>query len=326
MRVMSGLIGTLLFLLFGGVFFLEFIEGLLGTPFSFFMLFYGIFLIIRSAKKKADKNKITQQQTKTNASDAKILSSLKSYFQNDARLYFDDETYITPANGNNITFDTLNIYMRDEFVATLADYKLAFPNAYNTFIDMISSYLKRKKFTKTTTTATNPVNPEPTKTVEKTETQTYRNLKDAQYYIDKLNEMNKEIEEEHITNDLYETVLYLSQIKKIEDTFPKCKEKTTKLYQYYLPMLIDILENYKRLSINANLHKEFQENEDRLMKTIVLINGALKALTESLCDEYYLEMATDMKTLEALLKKDGLASDEMTFEQMKKEKEVTSNG
>ena len=323
---MSGLLGTFLFLIFGGVFFLEFIEGLFGTPFSFFMIIYGIFLIIRSIKKKADKEKVKQQQTKTTANDAKILNSLRSYFQNDARLYFDDETYITPSNGNTITFDNLNIYMRDEFVGTLADYKLAFPNAYNTFMDMINSYLKRKKFTKSTTTATNPVNPEPTNKTANNDRPAARNLKDAQFYIDKLNEMNKEIEEEHITNDLYETVLYLSQIKKIEDTFPKCKEKTTKLYQYYLPMLIDILENYKRLSINANLHKEFQENEDRLMKTIVLINGALKALTENLCDEYYLEMATDMKTLEALLKKDGLASDELTFEKMKKEKEVTSNG
>jgi len=324
---MADLIGTLIFLLFGGVFFLGILESFLGAagPFGFFLFIYGVVLIVKNIKRKADKNKITQQQTKTSASDARILSSLKSYFQNDARLYFDDETYITPSNPNNITFDTLDIYMRDEYIATMADYKLAFPNAYNTFIDMINQYLKRKKFTKTTTTATNPVNPEPKKTAETTR-QTYTITKDAQYYIDKLNELNNSISEEHITNDLHETVLYLSQIKKIEDTFPKCKEKTTKLYQYYLPMLVDILENYNRLSINANLHKEFKENEDRLMKTIVLINGALKALTQNLCDEYYMEMSADMKTLEALLKKDGLASDEMTFEKMKKENEVTSNG
>ncbi|MBR0386084.1 MAG: hypothetical protein IJI05_06020 [Erysipelotrichaceae bacterium] len=88
-----------------------------------------------------------------------------------------------------------------------------------------------------------------------------------------------------------------------------------------------MLENYKRLSINADLQKEFKENEDRLMKTIVLINSALKTLTQSLCDEYYIEMSADMKTLEALLKKDGLISDEMTFENYKdKETKVTSNG
>ncbi len=92
-------------------------------------------------------------------------------------------------------------------------------------------------------------------------------------------------------------------------------------------MLTEILENYERLSVNASNHSEFKENEDRLLKTLVLINGALKTVSESLCDEYYMEMSADMKTLEALLKKDGLA-DNMTFENFKKDEnqEVTSNG
>ena len=61
-----------------------------------------------------------------------------------------------------------------------------------------------------------------------------------------------------------------------------------------------------------------------------LINSALKTLTQNLCDEYYTELSVDMKTLEALLKKDGLATDEMTFENFKNEKkkdeQVKSNG
>ena len=93
---------------------------------------------------------------------------------------------------------------------------------------------------------------------------------------------------------------------------------------------MEILENYKRLSINADLHKEFKENEDRLLKTLVLINSALKTLTQNLCDEYYTELSVDMKTLETLLKKDGLATDEMTFENFrknnKKDEQVESNG
>ena len=292
------------------------------------LLCYGIYLVIKNQKKKSDRNKIVQQEKKINSNDAKLLKSLSDYFETDARLYFDDETYITPADPNNITFDTLEVYMRDEYIATLADYKVAFPNAYNNFITMIDSYLKAKNASKRSTRKSKTVTPvaQTTNTVTNEPKQTKAPVKDAEYYIDKLTELNNNISEENITNGLYETVLYLSQIKKIEDTFPKCREKTTKLYQYYLPMLTDILENYNRLSINADLHKEFKENEDRLMKTIVLINGALKALTESLCDEYYLEMATDMKTLETLLKKDGLAPDGLTFENIQKEKEVTANG
>lgn len=285
------------------------------------------YFMVRFIKSIIDKNKTkAKKMSKTsNVEEAKILKNMRTYFKNDARLYFDDETYITPSDPENINFETLNLYMRDEYISSLADYKTAFPNSYNTFIDMVGDYVKRSKFTKKET-ATPIVNEPQTKTNTKSET-TYSSTKDAAYYIDKLNELNNTIEEEHITTDLQETVLYLSQIKKIEDTFPKCKTKTTKLYQYYLPMLVDILENYKRLSINATLHKEFKENEDRLLKTLVLINSALNTLTQSLCDEYYIEMSADMKTLETLLRKDGLTADEMTFENYKnKESGVTSNG
>lgn len=287
---------------------------------------YIVYAIIRAIKSSIDKKKarVNRSTRRVNSNeDIKIITNLRNYFKNDARLYFDDETYIEPADPDNINFDTLQLYMRDEHISSLADYKSAFPSSFNTFIDMVNDYAKRNRNRKSTTSK--PVTDTPTETKKKAEI-----TKDAQFYIDKITELNNSIEEKHITDDLYETVLYLSQIKKIEDTFPKCKEKTTKLYQYYLPMLTEILENYKRLSINADLHKEFKENEDRLLKTLVLINSALKTLTQNLCDEYYTELSVDMKTLEALLKKDGLATDEMTFENFKKEKkkdeQVKSNG
>ena len=154
-------------------------------------------------------------------------------------------------------------------------------------------------------------------------------LKDAQYYIDSLSKMNESIDQETITEHLNKSVQYLSQIRDIEKTFPKSKDKTTKLYQYYLPMLLDILENYKRLSVGSTQSKEFKENEDRLLKTLLLINGALETMSGSLLEEYYTESSVDMKTLEALLKKDGLVQDEMTFENFsktQKDKKVESNG
>ncbi len=289
------------------------------------IFFYVLFMVIKSFTDK-NKKKTRIKANNSNIEEAKIIKNLQNYFKNDARLYFDDMTYIEPSDPENITFDTLNLYMNDEYISSLADYKMSFPNSFNTFIAMVGDYVKRTRFTRkdTGTPIRKNTAPEPQPTSKPATTAIE---KDASFYIEKLNDLNNSISEEHITSGLYESVLYLSQIKKIEDTFPKCKTKTTKLYHYYLPMLVDVLENYKRLSINANLHKEFKENEDRLMKTIVLINSALKTLTQSLCDEYYIEMSADMKTLETLLKKDGLISDEMTFDNFKKEEgKVTSDG
>ena len=74
-------------------------------------------------------------------------------------------------------------------------------------------------------------------------------------------------------------------------------------------MLTDIVNNYKRLSINVNNTADFKNSEDRLLKTTVLINGALNTISSSLVEDYYTELNVDMRTLESILKKDGLVDE-----------------
>ena len=324
------MIGLILFLmsLFAGLTILSVGFEIFGVAMDVFgpLITIGIFVyIIRlftNKNKKTDsifKTRTASAPTsRTNPNEAKFIKALDNHFKSDARLLFDQETYLTPLSEGPITLDNVGIYMRDEYISTLSEYKIAFPNSYNTFVDMILNYTSSRNASRS-----KPVSNTPKETQTKS---TY--LKDAQYYIDSLSKMNESIDQETITEHLNKSVQYLSQIRDIEKTFPKSKDKTTKLYQYYLPMLLDILENYKRLSVGSTQSKEFKENEDRLLKTLVLINGALDTLTHTLLEEYYTESSVDMKTLEALLKKDGLVQDEMTFENFKQsqEKKVESNG
>ena len=46
-----------------------------------------------------------------------------------------------------------------------------------------------------------------------------------------------------------------------------------------------------------------------LLKTILLINEALKTIVTSLTQEYFMDLSADMTTLETLLKKDGLVKE-----------------
>ena len=331
---MLGLLISLIFGVFGLTFALAFTGGAIGLVFDIIFdvllpvapLFIFIYLIRLFVGKNKKTNNIFQTRTaatnklsaKANPNEAKFIKALQDHFKSDARLLFDQDTYLSPLNDGAINLDNVGIYMRDEYISTLHEYKTAFPNSYNTFVDMILDYTKSRQ----------PQSKPVTNTPKSTETKsTY--LKDAEYYIDALTRMNDSISEEHVTEYLNKSIEYLTQIKNIEKTFPKSKDKTTKLYQYYLPMLLDILENYKRLSVGTTQSKEFKENEDRLLKTLLLINGALETMSGSLLEEYYTESSVDMKTLEALLKKDGLVQDEMTFENFskaQKEKKVESNG
>ena len=60
---------------------------------------------------------------------------------------------------------------------------------------------------------------------------------------------------------------------------------------------------------SAANHEDFQEAEDRLNKTIILINEAMKTISATMAEDDLMSLSADMTTLEALLKKDGLVQE-----------------
>ena len=99
-------------------------------------------------------------------------------------------------------------------------------------------------------------------------------------------------------------------ISMIQDKFPETEEKIHKLYQYYLPILVEILRKYSDLQ--KSHHKSLQELKDaenKLNKTIILINEALKTMTATLCQDEFMDLNANMSTLENILKSDGLVEE-----------------
>ena len=235
----------------------------------------------------------------------KLLKKLTKYFQNNQRLNIDEETYLVLTNPDNIALNTIDIYIRDEYIGNLKEYNDTYPFAFSSLASELIKYLNKK----------NKKEPNLAKQEKKEETTSNKAQQktDCQYYINQFTQLQNNIKNTEIKTDLTQTIQYLNQINKIENEFNDSKKKTTKLYQYYLPMLKDILTSYIRLEKNASETDEGKESEDRLLKTIVLINGALKTISSSLVEDYYTEMNVDMRTLESILKKDGLV-DEMKKE------------
>ncbi len=266
---------------------------------------YAIKKIIESAQKKKNSNtaKGLGKKNKATVDTKELLAKLEKYFKNNSELKIDDETYITFTDPENINLKTIDIYMREEYIGTLQDYLTAYPNSFNNMASLVTAYLNKKAKQQKQTTVAN---------VEETTKPTAKPVelaKESAYFIKKITDLNNNIPHPQITTGLEETTKYLANINQIEKEFPDCKTKTVKLYQYYLPMMTDILENYKRLQANAVQNAELKQNEDRLLKTIVLINGALETISASLVEDYYTEMNVDMQTLESILKKDGLVDD-----------------
>lgn len=59
---------------------------------------------------------------------------------------------------------------------------------------------------------------------------------------------------------------------------------------------------------------EFKKCEAQLIKTIILINEALKSINESMHEDDYMNLNADITTLQSLLKKDGLVREGSIFE------------
>ena len=138
--------------------------------------------------------------------------------------------------------------------------------------------------------------------------------KDCVYYLNKFNELLPQIDNAEVRESINETIDYLKRVQVIENEFGESKDKTRKLYEYYLPIYVDILANYDRLYDYDKNSDEFKSNEEKLKKTSTLINNALKTLCTSLLETYNTDLRVDMKTLESILKKDGLVDDELNKE------------
>lgn len=268
-----------------------------------------VYFILKAIFKGNKNSKTTTTRTTKNLSTVDseaLVKQLSKYFQNNELINIDEETYITVTDKDNINLNTIDIFMREEYIGSLQDYLTAYPNAYNQLATMLTKYLNKKakeiKKTVKSTSVEQTVAPVETK-------KTVEQEKDADYYVKTLMYLNDQNPNEQITAGLNETCEFLRSLKKIEDEYPDSKNKTVKLYQYYLPMLTDILANYNRLYANTTNQADFKASEDRLLKTIVLINGALKTISSGLLEEYYSEINVDMRTLESILKKDGLVED-----------------
>ena len=133
-----------------------------------------------------------------------------------------------------------------------------------------------------------------------------KSLSDAEKFIEQINTLNQGLNNEEVTNGLYQTCDLLKQIDIVDQEDGKVDAKLNKLYEYYLPILTGILEDYKRLSDSPVQDDNFKKTETQLVKTIKLINEALKTIYNSLHESDYMNLNADINTLHHLLKQDGL--------------------
>ena len=284
-----GLVGSLI----GGLIPL-FILGSIGV--GLFGVFKGIFSSLErkeSVRQKANVKMHSKRNQLSNADIIRIDRKLKEYFKDNYSLAVIDDISLVLSGGSYTSVDKLYVAYKDEKVLRLGDFKKTYPEMYDKILSLLNIFSKQSE--------------EVLKAKPETSRKEEHVLSDAEKYIEKINTLNAQIPQEEITNGLYQTCDLIKQIETSRED--NDNQKLKKLYDYYLPILVGILEKYKKLQDASIKSEEFKDCESQLIKTIILINEALKTIYDEMHEDDYMNINADINTLQTLLKKDGLMED-----------------
>lgn len=266
---------------------------------SFFKLFQYLFRLgsnvsqnmTGSYSRKSDYAKSNVKNTK----NSKIDKVLAKYFADNVSLILFDDVSISTQSGTYTTVDNLYVNYKEEKVCKLSELKNYYPGAYEKIINALSELAKAGGKVEETE-----------KSEKKEKKESKKNLSVAEGFIEQINTLNQGLNNEEVTNGLYQTCDLLKQIDVVDMEDGEIDPKLNKLYEYYLPILTGILEDYKRLSDSPVKGDDFKKCETQLVKTVKLINEALKTIYNSLHESDYMNLNADINTLQSLLKQDGL--------------------
>ena len=226
------------------------------------------------------KKGVKSKKRKMSDEELSLVNRIQSYLKDHDQIIVNDNIVLKLTKEGRDVYESLGVFFAGEYVSQLVDFR-----TYD--LDTYQTILTEMRFDDNVVSEDEP-------------------SLNADGFIEKINEYNTDINHDEISNYLYLTSSLLSNISILERRKVSDSRKTRKLYMYYMPILMDILDNYCKMKDNKYVASDVKQMEEKLIKTIILCNEAIKTLLASLNEEDLLNMSVNMNTLENILKKDGL--------------------
>ena len=128
-------------------------------------------------------------------------------------------------------------------------------------------------------------------------------------HLYKIKTLNNNIADKAVSGELFEIEksIYKIQTRLKDETINvKRLRQLDEFFDYYMPLIVKILDSYRRIETNELTGENATETKNQVSSILPVIKKACEKELDNMLTDEMIDITTDIKVLESMLAKDGL--------------------
>ena len=151
----------------------------------------------------------------------------------------------------------------------------------------------------------------PNLTLKETNLSLYQKIQLAKKENKEIQNLIPKVDKQEVKEDLKEIHSSVEKIVSVVEKEPKKEKRLRNFFDYYLPVLIKIVDKYDEIENQKLISKEGKEFLMKADKMIKETNDAFKMILSSLYQKDIMDADAEMKVYEMMLKADGIVEEDL---------------
>ena len=139
----------------------------------------------------------------------------------------------------------------------------------------------------------------------------YRIKKEGQEYLKQLADIKVKIRSSEVVAKIAHMEVLAARIFVCASEHPESISRTDKLFKYYFPSVMKLLNVYGDMERQPIQGENIQKSRKEIEESLDTINQALEKLFDEMFQDVAMDISSDIQVLEVMLKQDGLTGEEM---------------
>lgn len=151
----------------------------------------------------------------------------------------------------------------------------------------------------------------PNLSLKETNLSLYQKIQLAKKENKEIQTLIPKVDKSEVKEDLKEIHASVDKIVSVVENDPKKEKRLRNFFDYYLPVLIKIVDKYDEIENQRLVSKEGKEFLTKADKMIKETNEAFKMILSSLYQKDIMDADAEMKVYEMMLKADGIVEEDL---------------